>query len=95
MASARPRNITCILNSPAGQWRRGHPSQATLCLSSDKWQVKPGGAHRHIPQSRVNRNPDHSSSPLHPLNPLLQSLPPPACIHYSPRSLHRQHSHDC
>lgn len=118
----RPRNGTCILSSPAGQSHRSDPGQVTRYLSSDKWQVKPGGAHRHIPQRRVTRTPDCSSKPPRSLflKPPIGSSPPfkppsaitarpvtastplpplpafaPTCIHYSPCSLHRQHSHDC
>lgn len=83
----RTCNGTRILNSPAGQSRRSNPSQVTRCLSSDKWQVKPGGAHRHISQRHVTRTPDHSSNPLapfpqtplgplHPLNPFCNHAPP-------------------
>lgn len=74
----RPRNRTCILNSPAGQSRRGDPGQVTRCLSSDKWQVKPGGAQRHIPQRHVTRTPDRSSNPLAPFFPSNPSRSPPA-----------------
>ncbi|KAI9531999.1 hypothetical protein NQZ68_036361 [Dissostichus eleginoides] len=82
MASTQPRNVTCILNSPVGQWGRGHPSQVTLCLSSDKWQVKPGGAHRHIPQSRVNRNPRPLVKPPPALKPPSAiTAPPPPLMH--------------
>lgn len=79
----RPCSGTCILNSPAGQSGHGARGQVTRCLSSDKWQVKPGGVHRHIPQHHVTRTPDRSSKPLAPvpqtpLGPLRPPLNPSA-----------------
>lgn len=85
----------------AGQvgWRSA-PHLSAPCHPYSRPLIKP-------PRS-LSANP---SQPPPPLKPLLQSqtpLPPPltppppqppgicpACIHYSPCWLHRQHSHDC
>ncbi|KAK5847862.1 hypothetical protein PBY51_016957 [Eleginops maclovinus] len=85
-----PRNITCILSSPAGQWGRGDPRSSVYPLINGRSsRVALTGT-----SLRVNRTPRLLIKPPSAITP-----PPPricpACIHYSPRSLHRQHSHDC
>lgn len=76
---------TCILNSTTNQSCGGDLSQVTLCLSSDKWQVKPGGAHRRIPQRHVSRTRGPSRQ--------LSTLPfflraPPLCNHNPHPAMH-------
>lgn len=66
---------SCILNIHTSQSCGGAGGQLTCCLSSDKWQVKKGGAQRHI------------SVPCQPRSPMLitpPSAPPPVvCPHAS------------
>lgn len=85
----RTCSSNCILNSlPTNGIIRIQVSWPH-CLSPDKWQVKPGGARRHILQHKFTHIKPPSAIPDKPPTPPGTG---PVCIHYSPHWVHRQHA---